>query len=262
MSINPQNKKKILVIHGVARTDDKHQLQNEILEKNINDRLTMDIDYYTEMFRYEDINDKSKDFVPPFFKRLTRRLLPYSGISALVDVLEDIVIVLKSEKTSRHIVDLLKANIMDNYNNEGAPLTIVAHSLGSIYAFDAINELMLEEGELFNPDDRTTWPVQSLVTLGSPLGLKMFEREKVISIGNGANKFRWYNFFSKTDPIVSGTVLGTPIDYKIAENFADDDMGWEIHDIIVDTGSTWLSAHVGYWKSSSMADNIIHLLNS
>jgi hypothetical protein len=50
----------------------------------------------------------------------------------------------------------------------------VAHSLGSIYAFDVLNSL-IGDGEHFDPGSRKTWPIQGLLTLGSPIGLDMFK---------------------------------------------------------------------------------------
>ena len=67
---------------------------------------------------------------------------------------------------------------------------IISHSLGTVYALDAINELIRRE-EYFKGNDRKTWPVQGLITMGSPLGLEieilgttLFEKRKIEPIAN------------------------------------------------------------------------------
>ena len=75
----------------------------------------------------------------------------------------------------------------------GNPCYIVAHSLGSIYTFDVLNALIASRS-YFDRSSRKTWPVQGLLTIGSPIGLDMFQatgRNAIKDFGAGDKWFRW-----------------------------------------------------------------------
>jgi hypothetical protein len=90
---------------------------------------------------------------------------------------------------------------------------VVAHSLGSVIAFDILRE-DVEQGK-YSSADRNNWPFHSLITFGSPLNLKMFfrdnesNRDKKFSKDFGA-WFYWYNFSGKANKISAHIKCGTP----------------------------------------------------
>jgi len=263
MSIDPQKPRKIIVVHGTASGFDINQTQNEDLEKLIRDRMTVPFDFDTEMFKYEGINDSAQFVFKTIAQEIASGLMLQQAIGAMVDQVGDIFIALNDSETAAEIRTGLRDQIMDTYYNEGRPTYVVAHSLGSIYALDVINELMTEDG-LFDPDDRTTWPVQALVTMGSPLGLSLFDRDSVTDMGIGKHSFRWHNYWNRTDPIVTGSLFGVPCDrYKIVESFGSpEDTGWIIRDNVVDMGNTWMGAHTAYWFTQAIGDDLITLLTT
>lgn len=267
MAVNSSMPKKILVVHGVQAGDDDDQHQDKDIKKLIEGRLNgTPLSFNTEMYRYEDMNDqdaalKLLRIVLPLF---VNNLIAQKAVDLTLDVVGDVVIALRNGSTAQKIRQGLVDRIV-NIHDEGYPLYILAHSLGTIYAFDAINQLIGTDG-YFNRDNRKTWPVLGLVTLGSPLGLRMFERNQVKPLGQGGEgkKFlRWVNYWDRTDPVVSGSFYGKPEEgYDIVERFStrDDACGWLIHDRSLDTGKQWLMAHTAYWSHPPLGDDLVSLL--
>jgi len=264
MAVDPALPKKILVVHGVQVGEDEDQNQHEDLKQLIETRLNgAPLDFETEMYRYENINDKSQRLLRTVLKLFVKNLIAQKALDLTIDVVGDVVIALNEGSTAYKIRQGLVERILDIYE-DGYPLYLVAHSLGSIYAFDAVNQLIDTE-DYFNRDDRKTWPVQGLVTLGSPIGLRLFKRNKVTPLGPStkAKFLRWINYWDRTDPVVTGSFYGKPNEgYTIVERFAtdDEDCGWIIQDKVVDVGSAWLAAHVGYWSHPGLGDDLVSLL--
>ncbi len=267
MAVDPRMPRKVLVVHGVQAGDADDLNQHELIAQLIRDRLQAGIplQFETELFNYEALND---DAIMPF--RLALKLL-IDGMAAsmlankVLDVAGDVLLYLADGDAAAEIRDNLRRRIED-IHRQGNPLYLVAHSLGSIYAFDVLNA-MIETPGFFDRDNRKTWPVQALVTLGSPIGLRLFDKDRVARFGPGRKLFRWSNFWDRTDPVVSGSFYGRPEDaYRIAERFADDaaqpDCGWHIRDRVVDIGRAWLFAHVGYWREPGVGDDLVDLLTS
>ena len=264
MPVDPGKTRKILVVHGVQTGTDEDLDQHELIDELVRDRLNnINIDFKTELYAYENINDKAQKK----YKRLLGVIL--SGLIAKVaakkalDLIGDVVIALNDDSTAAKIRKGLTEKILDIYE-EGNPLFIVAHSLGSIYAFDVVNALM-KRNDLFDRNSRETWPVQALVTMGSPIGLKMFKRNKIYEMGDGRHFFRWINYWDRTDPVVSGSFYGKPLEgYHIVERFTKDmdASGWFIKDRVVDVGHAWLRAHTGYWRSAPIGDDLAALITT
>jgi hypothetical protein len=263
--ISAETNPVVLVIHGVQLGDDSSLTQDEMIRKSIKSRLNkLDFEFDVDLYKYENISDASLKK----FKKLSNVLLA-TGIGAIIaqpiiDLVGDVTISLSNASTANQIRKGLRSKVM-SYYEAGVPLYIVAHSLGSVYAFDVINEL-IETNGLFDRDDPLTWPVQGLLTMGSPLGLRMFKktgRNIAANLGKGEFSFKWLNYFDVSDPVVSGSIFGKKLrGLKIAEKYKQDtlDFGWFITDYPIDTGKNWLFAHTAYWDSAAVGDGLLDMM--
>ncbi|VAX37689.1 hypothetical protein MNBD_UNCLBAC01-291 [hydrothermal vent metagenome] len=267
MSVDPKKQRKILIVHGVQSGSDEDQKQDRIITELVNNRLgNIPLDFKSELYRYENINDAAQKKIRLLSNLLIKTPVGEFVAKKVIDTVGDVVTSYLNTSTAAKIREGLKKQILENYDN-GYPCYIVAHSLGSIYAFDVINALMKED-EYFDRGSRKTWPVQGLMTLGSPIGLSIFKnknRKKVTNLGPGNKWFRWLNFWDRTDPIVSGNIFGKQLQgYDIAEKYQSKSLnqGWVIRDKTVDTGKVWLMAHVGYWDNPVVGDHLVDMITN
>ncbi|MFA5032222.1 MAG: hypothetical protein WC614_04300 [bacterium] len=274
MSVDPKKPRKILVVHGVQAGKDNDINSHDGIKKLILSRLTPEqlpmVKFETEMYRYENINDNAQRSLKKVLGIFLVDLLGKIPIGSLagklvengVDVVGDVIINIQEGSTATIIRDGL-INRIEKIYEEGNPLYIVAHSLGTIYAFDAVNKLIANK-KYFDRNSRTTWPVQALVTLGSPIGLSMFNRNTVKKFQPGSRYFRWVNYWARTDPVVSGNFYGKPVEkYQIAEKFSTNpNSGWVIQDRVIDSKKAWLWAHISYWNDSGIGDDLVSLITS
>lgn len=267
MPVDPKLPRKILVVHGVQTGTDADLDQDRLIDALIKSRLgNIPLSCKCTLYRYENINDEAQKN----FKRLTDMLVknPIGQVvgKEVLDIVGDVVISLDNSKTANTIRQGLKQAIIDIFN-AGNPCYIVAHSLGSIYVFDVLNQL-IADGQYFDRNSRKTWPVQGLLTIGSPIGLNMFRitgRNQINDFGLGDKWFRWLNIWDHNDPVVSGNIFGQYLpQYKIAESFltSDPKQGWVIRDIAADTGKAWLMAHTAYWHSPVVGDKLVDMITS
>ena len=263
--VDPQKPRTVLIVHGVQLGGDKDQTQNQQIKENIESRLGgLPLDFKAIMYKYEGVNDKAQEK----WKWLLRLIAsgPVGIVSEkALDLIGDVVTAHLNTSTAHEIREGLKHKILDIYES-GSPCYLVAHSLGSIYAFDVVNGLMRNK-DLFDRQSRRTWPVQGLVTLGSPIGLGLFKkgRSRISKLGEGSKWFRWLNYWDRTDPVVSGSIFGKHLpDYEIAEKYRNKspDQGWVIRDKPVDTGKVWLRAHVAYWDHPVVGDGLADLITN
>ena len=272
MAVDPTKPRKILVVHGVQTGTDEDIHVDKKIEELVKSRLgDIPVNFETEAYKYENINDEAQEkyekVLSFFMKRLIDRV-PFGNILGTlmdsgVDLVGDVVIAVKDGSTAKMIRDGLIEQIEQIYE-DGNPLYIVAHSLGTIYSFDAVNHLITND-KYFKRNSRRTWPVQALITMGSPIGLSMFDRNRVEELGEGRKYFRWINFWARTDPVVSGSFYGKPQEgYQIAEKFSTNskESGWFINDRVIDTGGVWLQAHVSYWNHPGIGDELCNLISS
>ena len=111
MPVDPTLPRTVLVIHGVQLGVDEDQNQNEMIKKNIEGRLGgVPLQFETQMFQYEALNDQAQKK----WKKLLILLAPTP-------------------------VGVIAKKALDIYE-AGNPCYLVAHSLGSIYAFDVVNQ--------------------------------------------------------------------------------------------------------------------------
>lgn len=263
MAVDFDKPPRILVVHGVQLGDASDLHQDETLRETLEARLgNIPFEFSSELYKYEDLNDRAKDKLKALLILFQTSLIARAVLVAAIDVIGDVVINLANGSTAHQIRKGLKDRILQ-IHDQGEPLFIVAHSLGSIYAFDVVNALM-KDRRFFDRSSRETWPVQGLVTIGSPIGLSMFKRNGVTALGAGTPFFNWRNFWNRTDPVVSGSFYGKPRQgYEITERFAVDQpgCGWFIRDTVVDMGKVWLPAHVAYWTSPVVGDQILELVS-
>jgi len=263
-SVDLLNSRRVLVIHGVQIGEDAQQNQHLSIRDLVDD-LHPDLKgtYEVDMFRYEDMNDKSAygkvAKLLGLFGKIEKGFMFASGT---IDMIGDVLIALDDDSSvGAKVRQALEEKILESYDDE-RPLIVVAHSLGTLYAFDVINKL-IDKDNFFIRDDKKTWPVQAFVTLGSPLGLSWFKRTKVSKMGPGNEYFPWYNFWDPSDPVISSSLYGRSVDtYIIEDRFKSHDKpsGWAIQDIPVDIGMPHLLAHVGYWNHKPVGNMIANLL--
>jgi hypothetical protein len=267
MAVDPKKPRKILVVHGVQYGKSSRLKHDKTVEELINNRLGGNpVKFKTELYAYEDINDNAQQAFKKFGEAMVKTPIEKVVFNAALDITGDVIINLINGDVAKDIKSGLKDRILKIFE-DGHPCYIVAHSLGTIYTFDVINELM-KDSKLFDRGSRKTWPVQGMMTLGSPIGLAMFrnKRKKVASFGSDEMKFfKWLNYFDLTDPIVSGAIFGkTLTKLKIAEPYLDQSQtqGWIIRDKSLDTGKVWLSAHSGYWQNPQVGDDLVDLISN
>lgn len=266
MPVDPSKPRVILIVHGVQTGDNEGADRREDVRDLIESRApNLPVQFDTQMFSYEDLNDRALNK----YKRLAAALVktPIGNVLAptLIDLAGDVVISLANGTTAAKIRARLQARIGEIYD-AGHPCYVLAHSLGSIYAFDVFHSLVKDD-RYFDRDSRKTWPVQGLVTIGSPIGLGMFRgRRKVVpKLGDGNKMLRWLNYWDRTDPVVSGEIFGVQLQgNSIAERYqkSDADQGWVIRDFPMDTGALWLKAHSAYWTHSVVGDGLHMMITS
>ena len=265
MSVDFNKKTIVLVVHGVQLGSDDDQSQDESIRSLIEERRgDTALNYDVDLYRYENIADKALGKYKKLSALILKSPVGTKLVQAGIDIIGDVVISLANNSTANVIRKGLKEQIL-TYYGAGNPVVIVAHSLGSVYAFDVINQL-IDESVYFNRDDQSTWPVQSLLTIGSPLSLPMFKisgRDTAKNLGAGRFRFRWVNYYDVTDPVVSGSLFGDPItDFSIAESYQQptDEHGWFARDFPVDTGKQWFLAHTEYWSVAAVGDGLLNTI--
>ena len=271
MAVDFNNQPNILVIHGVQRGTDDKLTQHKAIEASVQSQLaTYRIKCGVDIFKYEDINDEATFLIKKALAGLTGNMVVGWVVGSAVDIVGDVAIALSEGPTYQEIKSKFRERILKSYDDE-RPLFIVAHSLGSIYAFDVVNELM-KENDYFKHDQIETRPVQGLLTIGSPLALDLFERDwqdmtNLVpadkSVDDDFKLFPWRNYWDPTDPIVSGSIIGAPWnEWKFKEKYGDKpyDLGWDLRSRTVITGKAHLGAHFAYWEDPSVANGIRQML--
>lgn len=249
--------KRTVIVHGVQTGTDEDAIKGpkvmaQLIASLVADRFPLRTEYPT----YEGISDDTL----ARFKEASRLLvdsltLGTLGVSAakLVDLIGDVFLYNFTEK-SREI----RSHIRQTLDTDQCHV-LAGHSLGSVVCFDIVNDL-IKEGKFQGP--RSTWPVQYLVTFGSPLSLRMFLNSRSLTELGEEKRLFWYNYFDRSDPVPAGTIFGTPRREfeSIRKNFRDEEVdSWHIFDNVVDTGFNLLS-HVNYWGNGDIGTRIAALL--
>ena len=267
----------ILAVHGVQVGTDKKITSDDKIRTLVTKSLAashLDKKFAVSGFFYEDINDDAQKFYQLIGSAITNgKPLVGKLLKTVIDLAGDVVTAAKNTSTAKKIRNKLRKQILESFKT-GNQLVVVSHSLGTVYALDVVNELIRTDG-FFNGDDRNTWPVQGLVTMGSPLGLdldlggiKIFEKRKIETIQNADFRvMRWHNFFNRLDPVVSGNVFGKPIELKgakgpVEKRYGADVMAshWSLQGHVVVSKNQWLLSHTAYWKNPRIGDRLVDIL--
>lgn len=170
------------------------------------------------------------------------------GFDPLTDVilgkkLTDLNLYWKNAANRRTLRDLVKKAIEANRNKR---ITLIAHSMGSIIAYDALRELGQTD---------SNFRVDNFITIGSPLGLptvaatvnkewKMLRTPSVVK--------RWVNFADPRDPVA--------FDTHLRNDYEANDQGVRVEDDLIlnnYVGPTGDSNHhkiYGYLRCPEMSE--------
>ena len=139
------------------------------------------------------------------------------------------------------IADDMRARVRSAIERNHGPLVIVAHSLGSIVAFDVLGEPELAGRQV------------SFLTVGSPLGLgpaqdhlRSWRGSRPIAIPAGVA--HWRNFQAAGDPVAVGTGLE-----DLRSDFAP---SLRVHATEVRNEAEWHHAFSGYLETPEVRDAI------
>lgn len=267
----------VVVVHGVQVGEDADIKSEQQIRSLINRSLAeshIEKEFLSKGYLYEDINDEAQKFYKGIAKAIASgKPLVSKALEAVIDFAGDVVTAAKNTSTANLIRNGLRETILESYRSQNQ-VVVIAHSLGTIYALDVINEL-ITRAHYFKGDDRNSWPVQGLVTIGSPLGLgleiggvKIFEKRKINSIEEAEfNLLPWHNYYNRLDPIVSGSIFGAPVDIDGAKGPVEARYGptvlgasWLLQGHVVVSGAQWLFAHSSYWSNPAIGDNLVDML--
>jgi len=139
------------------------------------------------------------------------------------------------------MADEMRGRVRSAIARNDGPLVIVAHSLGSIIAFDVLSEPELAGRGV------------SFITVGSPLGLgpaqdhlRAWRGSRPIEIPNGVDT--WRNFQAAGDPVAVGTGLD-----DLRSDYAP---SLRVHATGVENEAEWHHAFSGYLDTPEVRDTI------
>lgn len=275
MPVDFKQPPEILVIHGVQMGDDNDLRQHETIKANL-DALISDpelhfadpLEFHTAIFKYEDINDEASYLVRRILASMTGNAIAGWVVDKAADLVGDVFLAISQGAVYQQITRRLEERIL-SVHEQGKPLYVVAHSLGSYYAFEVINGL-IRKWRMAN-SDRKIWPVHGLVTIGSPLGLELFKRdaESLNRVKEDVNmksrpRFPWKNYWDRQDPVVTGNIMGFPKENRFPLRFnrqAAKRKGWNIRSEEINSGHTaHLGAHTAYWRDRTVGQGLVNML--
>lgn len=269
----------VLVIHGAQRG----RASQVKAEKKIRQLVATALaarniaeDFEVRQYVYESTKDRHPTVqLGKLVSLAIARGRPLAGfaLATAVDLVGDVLLGVADGSTAAQVRAGLKAAILESHA-AGHRVLVVAHSLGTVYALQAVNELLAESPQHFAGDDRRRWATQGLVTLGSPLGLDfrlfglhVFPRIPLSNVPSDCERFPWHNFFSRHDPIVTGRVFGecmvcTESESPVERRYRDhtDAAGWLLQGHHVRTRTRWLTAHAAYWTAPAVGDRLVGML--
>lgn len=274
-SVDFEQPPEILIIHGVQSGDNNDLRQHEVVKANLDALISSPdlhfedpLEFNTDIVKYEDINDDASYLVRRILATMTGNAIAGWVVDKAADLVGDVLLAISEGDVYKQITEHI-ADRIDAVHAQGKPLYIVAHSLGSFYAFEVINKLI---GKLqMANSDKSKWPVHGLVTIGSPLGLELFKRDvdtlrrRQIQVNvKSTPRFPWKNYWDNQDPVVTGSIMGFPKENNFPFRFDRQrakQMGWNIRSDQINSGHTaHLGAHTAYWTDKTVGQGIVNML--
>lgn len=278
MAIDFRKPAHVIVVHGVQSGEDKTINCDDqilaLLTRSLTENHIVDKKFEVHGYLYENYNDRAQRFYKLLAKALTiGRPLAGKVLKRVIDLVGDVVISASNSSTAQGIRRGLAKKIANSYDT-GNQVVVVSHSLGTVYALQVVNEL-IRDRRYFNGDNMATWPIQGLVTLGSPLGLaleiagiRIFEKIELTGVRKAQfSLFPWHNYFNRLDPIVSGNIFGKAVRIDISLGPIEKRYGpgllntnWKLRGHVVTSGEQWLFAHSTYWTDITLGDRLLDML--
>lgn len=185
---------------------------------------------------------------------MVHRLNRITGLDAIrramITAASDIM-VYRSEMWRAEIQELMAAKL-DRYVGTGDAVSIVAHSLGSVVAFETVYDHVRNDPNWTAAGFKPT----NLFTMGSPIALLMLDMDVRLGSYNPAPGSEpvthaepvsedgvWYNFLDAQD------LIAYPLEVLFQDRF-------KLQDIVVQTGMNPGKAHIGYWDNEEVFDFI------
>jgi hypothetical protein len=269
MPISLFKKPIVLVVQdfriGIESDDSTQSLLKQSHLSKLADLTSIDnFHYVIETFTFDNIHSEAVDS----FRAMSESIYsspPNSIITpATLALINDVVNSLNSSSTAHEIRLGLKEKILQIYR-QGNPLYLVAQGLSSVIAFDTVNDLM-KNPAYFDRRDPLTWPVQGLLTLGSPLAAELFNIEQsreITSLGKGPFVFNWRNYFDTSDPFALGQVFGSLIKNNSIESrfmASIKQHGWFVKDYPIYTPVEGYETHSAYWDNSDVGEALLNMM--
>jgi hypothetical protein len=192
----------LFLIHGIGdqKPGYSKEWQENILYYLKPNKINFVEIFWQDVFKKNHITSKTPlqtKLYNTLFDILTRKAIneKIGPIEFLKEVILDFVLYLTNRNLQKDIKDCLKKPLLQN--NIKKPLSIIAHSWGSVITYDALFDFLKEEND---------FSIDTLFTFGSPLWL-LKQMDNILSLFHysGAKKLnnieRWINAYAKEDPI-------------------------------------------------------------
>lgn len=161
----------------------------------------------------------------------------YLGLGDIAEkVLEAKLNDLHTYYTDKNRRDELRGRLTEKLKTlEGERVMLIAHSMGSIIAYDVLRLI---------GQDNPNYRLDHFVTIGSPLGLphvkdKIYQENDKVRTPTVVEK--WTNFADRRDPVA--------LDARLAGDYAPNDRNVEVRDDLIINGYKGLGGDSNYHKS-------------
>ncbi len=122
----------------------------------------------------------------------------------------------------------------------GDTRVVISHSMGTVIAYEALHE--------------SVHRIPLLITLGSPLGLEVAVRGRLLPDASFPPKVdAWVNV-ADDDDVISGQLALSGLFPSTA--------GLDVHDRLIDNANTWAHGIAGYLRNLAVAQPVAHVLGA
>lgn len=185
---------------------------------------------------------------------LVHRLSRISGLDqvrrTMITAVTDVLVYMTA--SWRTEIQQMMAAKIEPYVGSGDAVTVIAHSLGSVVAFETIYEHVRN-----NPKwTAARFKPANLFTMGSPIALLTLDMDRRMGSYNPPpgspaiphaepvqDEGVWYNFLDAQD------LIAYPLEVLFHDRF-------KLQDIVVQTGTNPGKAHTGYWTNNEVLEFI------